>query len=84
MDKLLAMSILSSTPADLSGSCSWLDVFALKKTKDYCTSGSAGEAGKSRNYAAEEQRKQQQKQHARTRFGPEFDGLDVFGTLISY
>lgn len=95
MDKLLAMSILSSTPADLSAGQwpFWVGTLRMKKAAPQEQRAAAeGRRGSADRDKADEQQRDRRAakgdglQHrlARARFAPELDGIDVFETLIPY
>jgi len=91
MDKILAFSILSSSPADISaaGFCStrlsWRTSAAGKPQTPQADAAppkqekekAAEHRGSSRVPAPERQRE------ARPRFAPEFDGLNCFESIVS-
>ena len=89
MDKILAFSILSSSPADISaaGFCStrlsWRTSAAGKPQTPQADTAptkqekAAEQRGSSRAPAAERERE------ARPRFAPEFDGLNCFESIVS-
>lgn len=79
MEKLLAMSILSSTPAHISGG--WTTVVQREKVGEH-----KSKVERITNHGEEEQRpaKASKNPPKLKRFAPEFDGLNFFETLISY
>ncbi|XP_066371022.1 uncharacterized protein [Miscanthus floridulus] len=89
MDKILAFSILSSSPADISAAgffstrLSWRTSAAGKPQTPQADEAppkqekAAEHRGSSRVPAPERQRE------ARPRFAPEFDGLNCFESIVS-
>ncbi|KAF3332356.1 hypothetical protein FCM35_KLT01933 [Carex littledalei] len=85
MDKLLAMSILSSTPSELSGP--WMNLSIFRKsdqTKERDAKVQSRslieEVKKQRNETPENQKEKKLK----PRFAVEFDGINCFETIISH
>ena len=86
MDKILAFSILSSSPADISAS-------GLSTRLSWRTSASAGSQKQQRQ--PEQAPKQQEGRKAaeqrpapaperKARFAPEFDGINCFESIVSF
>ncbi|KAJ3672517.1 hypothetical protein LUZ60_007238 [Juncus effusus] len=84
MEKLLAMSILSSTPAEISGS-TWMNFSIFRKSDEVkerdLKMKSKIEEGKMKNEKKTEEVKERK---FRPRFAPEFDGINCFETIVSY
>ncbi|CAL5050657.1 unnamed protein product [Urochloa decumbens] len=93
MDKVLAFSILSASPADIAASAG-SGLGAFSNTRLSWRRGAAGQ-----EESAKEQRRQREKEKqggsprpkekppaAATipRFAPEFDGIDCFETIVSH
>ncbi|XP_072967963.1 uncharacterized protein [Typha angustifolia] len=84
MDKLLAMSILSSTPADIySVSTPWLDTIFRAPNKQQNKGRNSADKEKKISAPVEKQQQQQQQQRGKAWFEPAFDGLNCFETLVS-
>lgn len=89
MEKLLAMSILSSTPAEVAGSLWMMNASLFKNGKK--SGGVAEKQGPLSTPQSEKadvnKQKQQQKakgSSCRPWFAPEFDGLNCFESLVSH
>jgi hypothetical protein len=88
MDKILAFSILSASPADLAAGggghyatrLSWRTISGSSHTEQQ----PAGKAPKQEQGPETERKQQQQQREARPRFAPEFDGLNCFESIVSY
>ncbi|KAJ0968629.1 hypothetical protein J5N97_025546 [Dioscorea zingiberensis] len=78
MDVLLLMSILSASPAEISGG-RWQSLMTNGGRKD--VKEPKTEVGEGRRDANTSPSKRQQQQE-RPRFAPEFDGLNCFETLV--
>lgn len=84
MDKVLAFSILSASPADIAGG-SWARLSwrgrKLQQQDDHHNQAGAGRQGGGGQPAeAAEQGKSQEPRGPR--FAPEFDGIDCFETIV--
>jgi hypothetical protein len=89
MDKILAFSILSSSPADISAAgffstrLSWRTSAAGKPQPQQ-----ADTAAPKQEKAAEQRGSRapapERKREARPRFAPEFDGLNCFESIVSF
>jgi len=85
MEKLLAMSILSSTPSDVKSgiSSSWMNMsFRKRSNQDRNKEDSKGQKKESRKKEEEQQKKSNKGRAAW--FAPEFDGLNCFETIVSH
>lgn len=83
MDKLLAMSILSSTPSDLYGG-SWMNLSIFRKS-DQTKERDANGKVQSRSPIEEVKKPENQKEKKlKPRFAVEFDGINCFETIISH
>ncbi|KAF7045371.1 LOW QUALITY PROTEIN: hypothetical protein CFC21_054482 [Triticum aestivum] len=83
MDKLLAFSILSASPADIAPGAggSWARVsWRGRKLQDDDRAGAAGKEGKQGGLPVESEGRTKGKSQSplRPRFAPEFDGTDCF------
>jgi len=79
MDKVLAFSILSASPADIAAGGSWARLSWRSKKQDDQTAEAEQQQvgnGKSQSHA------QAQLPVRRPRFAPEFDGIDCFETIV--
>ncbi|KAM3412535.1 hypothetical protein ACQJBY_003945 [Aegilops geniculata] len=89
MDKVLAFSILSASPADIApGAASWARFsWQGRKLRDD-EQARAGQEGKQGGPPAEAEAKQQpdkgKSPTLRPRFAPEFDGIDCFETIVCH
>jgi hypothetical protein len=89
MDKILAFSILSSSPADLAAGggyystrLSWRTVSVANQKRRQAERAPKQEKGE--ELPVPEKEKQHQQQEAtRARFAPEFDGLNCFESIVS-
>ncbi|OAY78289.1 hypothetical protein ACMD2_27400 [Ananas comosus] len=88
MDKLLAMSILSSSPADVAAS-SWMNLSWSNRRKAVHTTSRDKDGAKSslttereRSSAAEAKDERRREKPHRPRFAPELDGLHCFETIV--
>uniref|UniRef100_A0A0D9WLF9 Uncharacterized protein n=1 Tax=Leersia perrieri TaxID=77586 RepID=A0A0D9WLF9_9ORYZ len=74
MDKILAFSILSSTPAEIAAA-GYTTMFSWRTS-----------AGKQQQKPAEKAQKKEgeKQQEARPRFAPEFDGINCFESIVSF
>ncbi|KAK1285289.1 hypothetical protein QJS10_CPB20g01602 [Acorus calamus] len=79
MEKLLAMSILSSATADMSAE-GWMKAWLKKESKSE-KEMTMRKVDKENEQPAKVE--QNEKQQRRIRFAQEFDGLDFFETLVS-
>ncbi|KAF7028098.1 hypothetical protein CFC21_040067 [Triticum aestivum] len=99
MDKVLAFSILSASPADVAPGAgsgnSWARLSwqrqgrRLQEQQDDDDQARAGQDGKQRGLPAEAEQqpdkgKSQSPPTLRARFAPEFDGIDCFGTIVCH
>lgn len=93
MEKLLAMSILSSTPAEISTGGSWIMNISLFKNNKKSNapessntkSTDSGEAKKPSSSPQGDKRKDIKKtQQGSPWCAPEFDGLNCFETIVSH
>ena len=88
MERLLAMSILSSTPADIFGSRTTVSMEKIKEKVCEESSNSSKSTNSDDNWReaenkAEDEKKKPQKQRTQSRFAVEFDGLSCFETIVS-
>ncbi|XP_044438067.1 uncharacterized protein [Triticum aestivum] len=95
MDKVLAFSILSVSPADIASSAgaggSWTR-FSWRGRKpqddDQAGAGKQGKQGGGLRAVAEQQpckgKSQSPPPSSRLRFAPEFDGIDCFETIVCH
>ncbi|KAK1285844.1 hypothetical protein QJS10_CPB20g01604 [Acorus calamus] len=79
MEKLLAMSILSSATADINTE-GWTKGWLKKESKSEKETTMRKLEKENERPAKVDQNEQQQR---RIRFAQEFDGLDFFGTIVS-
>ncbi|PKA59979.1 hypothetical protein AXF42_Ash009663 [Apostasia shenzhenica] len=80
MDKLLAMSILSSSPAEIAGF--WVNFPAICRKKTESNSVEDGDV-KARG-KGNDRRPPVKQERGRPSLAPEFDGLNCFETIVSY
>ena len=97
MDKVLAFSILSASPADISAGAgfggSWARLFWRRGADDQQAAAAAPRQQQQREEDREKRgsRPSDGREHARgggraaaPRFAPEFDGIDCFETIVSH
>ncbi|KAJ4775209.1 hypothetical protein LUZ62_059466 [Rhynchospora pubera] len=80
MDKLLAMSILSSTPSEIYGS--WMNLSIFRDAKVVQSKSRIEEAKK--EIRRDEMPESQKENKLKPRFAVEFDGINCFETIISH
>ncbi|EER89128.1 hypothetical protein BDA96_10G027000 [Sorghum bicolor] len=97
MDKVLAFSILSASPADISAGAgsggSWARL-SWRRCADDQQAAAAAVAGRQREEQEEDKDKRGSCSRSRgggraapaaaPRFAPEFDGIDCFETIVSH
>ncbi|KAF7027792.1 hypothetical protein CFC21_039802 [Triticum aestivum] len=93
MDKVLAFSILSASPADVAPGAGSGARFSWqrqgRKLQDDDGQARAGQDGKQGGLPAEAEQqpdkgKSQSPPTLQPRFAPEFDGIDCFGTIVCH
>ncbi|KAI4973589.1 hypothetical protein ZWY2020_041370 [Hordeum vulgare] len=89
MEKVLAFSILSASPADIApdagGSRARLSWRGRKMQEDDRAAGAAKQGKQGGLPAESEQRPDEGKPHSPPpRFAPEFDGIDCFETIVCH
>lgn len=79
MDKILAFSILSSSPADIAAG-------GYSTRLSWRSDGrkQAEQAPKKQEEKAEQSSRPERKQEAKARFAPEFDGINCFESIVSF
>jgi hypothetical protein len=97
MDKVLAFSILSASPADISAGAgfggSWARL-SWRRGADDQQAAAAAAALREKDKEKQGSRSRDGREHARggraasaaaaPRFAPEFDGIDCFETIVSH
>ena len=89
MDKVLAFSILSASPADIAPGAGgrWARVSwrgRKPQDDDQAGAGKQGKQGGGLRAVAEQQPCKGKSQSPLPRFAPEFDGIDCFGTIVCH
>ncbi|KAJ1692773.1 hypothetical protein LUZ63_009471 [Rhynchospora breviuscula] len=87
MDKLLAMSILSSTPSEIYGSWMNLSIFSksdLTNERDAKVVQSKSRIEEAKKERRNEMPESQKEKKLKPRFAVEFDGINCFETIISH
>ncbi|BAF18623.1 Os06g0133500 [Oryza sativa Japonica Group] len=90
MDKVLAFSILSASPADIAAGGYWARLSWRRKADDQAVDGrrqpseqqQRGEG--SSPSQREERRRPREAPPLPPRFAPEFDGIDCFETIVMH
>uniref|UniRef100_A0A0E0DW86 Uncharacterized protein n=1 Tax=Oryza meridionalis TaxID=40149 RepID=A0A0E0DW86_9ORYZ len=92
MDKVLAFSILSASPADIAAGGYWARLSWRRKADDQAVAGRRQPSEQQQQQRGEGSSPSQREERRRPReapplpprFAPEFDGIDCFETIVMH